>query len=95
MILTTYELAKATGATYRQIHYWAYEGYIDCLNPRSGSGIPMEFSDEIIPAVKVAVRVSKAFSRTIPQGLIKRVFDNFDVGFIVLGEGVTLEWEKE
>lgn len=88
------ELCARTGASYRQIDYWCSGNVIkpvNCTN-RPGSGNPREFNAEIVPAVKLLVRVSQNFHSLMQLETLKTIFDNYEVG-VADFDGLTLSWE--
>lgn len=90
--ISSKELCKLTGATYRQIDYWCSRGYIHPAHGGTpGSGNKRRFSKAHIDRVKLVVKISKAFSReNSPLGYI---LEHYEDGEFDMGEGVYLTWD--
>lgn len=90
--ISSMELCRRTGATYRQIDYWCSGDVISCVgHNKPGSGNPREFNAEIVPAVKLLVRVSQNFHSLIRLETLKIIFDNYEAG-VADFDGLTLIW---
>lgn len=94
-MIGAYELCKATGATYRQVDYWCAMGVIPTIGKVSpGSGIDRKFDEEIIEKVALLAKVSKIFpGRPVGKDILRQIFENYEEGEIILGEGIVLRWE--
>lgn len=92
----TVEVMKKTGATYRQLDYWATGGLIAGENP--GSGMRRYFTPEDVRLITVLVRVSQALSHggqgggRVSMRVLAKVRDNLDMGFVMLDNNVSLHW---
>lgn len=57
-MISTDEVAAATGTTYREIDHWVRKGYVNASQPAKGSGHPRGFSvEDVIFAACVATLV--------------------------------------
>lgn len=96
--LSTPELTRLTGATYRQIDYWCSNALIDCEGG-NGSGNKRAFDPGVVPVVSLLVRVSKTLPREsgarVSLALLEEVRDAFDAGCAELGHGIRLCWDEE
>lgn len=91
-VISTKELMALTGATMRQIDYWCTKDVISPLKDNNpGTGNPRQFNKDLVDKVRLIVKISKAFSRL--NSPLKRVIENYDYGFIELGDGITLSWD--
>lgn len=91
--ISSMELCKRTGASYRQIDYWCRGDVFKPSNGHNspGSGNPREFDASIVPAVKLLVRVSQRFHSLIRLETLKIIFDNYENGKVDF-EDLTLIW---
>lgn len=91
--ITSQRLCELTGATYRQIDYWARNKIIPTATEEGrGSGSRRQFDKSIVPAVRVLARVSRCLE---PQSLrltYKGLYAAFDKGTLDLGDGIVLTW---
>ncbi len=93
MYINTKELAKRTGATFRQIDYWCLKGVISPIGKGSpGSGVKREFDESIISRVRLLAKLSKAFHNSLHRDEQKKIYEAYNVGFIDLGDGIILSW---
>lgn len=95
MLIELKELREATTATYRQIDYWCRVGIIETEGePTPGSGYHRKFDENIIPKVNLLAAVSKALGNSPSPGLLKQIYENYQDGWLDLGEGVELRWNE-
>lgn len=93
--ITSKNLCKRTGATYRQIDHWCNVGIIRPLGENNpGSGHQRLFNVEIVDRVGLLVVVSRSFKGIIHGEILKEVYDNYEQGFVNLDNGVRLSWRK-
>ncbi len=93
MYINTKELAKRTGATFRQIDYWCLKDVISPVGESCpGSGIKREFDESIISRVQLLAKLSKAFHNSLHKNEQKKIYEAYDAGFIDLGDGIILSW---
>ncbi len=96
MLITTKELIRNTGASYRQIDYWCS---LDILSPvgkrNPGSGHQREFDTEIIDRVILLVKASIVFDHGLRGNALKNIYDAYNEGYVDLGYGFILRWENE
>lgn len=90
-------MCELTGATYRQLDYWARMGVIppDVLEDDTpGSGNPRRWSAVAVGPIRVLTDVSRAMGPK--SGLtceqMAEVFARWDIGRYVLSERVILTW---
>lgn len=90
--ITTNELAKRTGASFRQLDYWSREGIIEPSVAGQGSGSVRLFDESIVGKVTLLARLSNTTRRSgsIP---LRLVAENYENGYLELAEGITLEWD--
>ncbi len=85
MFINTSELVKRTGATTRQIDYWCRKGVISPIEtPCPGSGRHRKFDNEIIPRVKLLVKLSNVFHHKLHTNILKKIYNSYDEGFLVI-----------
>lgn len=93
VMIQTSELILETGATFRQVDYWCRYGVIPTIGEHlPGSGINRKFNNEIIPRVKILVKVSKAMGGRVDINILKTIYKNFGLGFVELSDNVVLSW---
>lgn len=93
-MLTTKELAKMTGATYRQIDYWCRVGLIKPIGKSNpGSGRRRLFDDDTVRKINLLVAVSHAFGGTTRLPQLEKIVSAEAAGKVYLGEGLTLSWD--
>ena len=95
--LSSTEVTRITGITYRQLDYWVRNGVIppDWVDdPSAGSGRARRWHPEAIPALQVAGRISRALPRgtNLSSGDMKRVLANWNRGYITFDDGIALSW---
>ena len=98
--LTTPEVARATGITYRQLDYWLRNkviphNWVD--NAHEGSGSHRRWSPEAIAPLRVAGRISRALptGTNLSSADMKKVLAHWDTGRLEFGDGITLTWTPE
>lgn len=88
------DFMEATGASYRQMDYWARSGInLTVGDPRKGSGNFRVYDERTIERVKLLVALSTVFEGRLNSAFLKTIFDNYDVGAIALAEGISLRWD--
>lgn len=94
------EFVEQTGITYRQLDYWCRQGILPVASGEAnpGSGKSRRFDEDLVEKVKLVGRVCKALSKNehhsqISLSLLKKVLDNYDRGYIDLGEDIILGWK--
>lgn len=93
MIIETAELVNQTGATARQIDYWCRNGIIETVgSPNPGMGFRREFDDSIVSRVRFLAAISKKFEHHFAEGMLKQLYNNYEKGFLDLGDGIVLKW---
>ncbi len=95
-LITTRQLVIASGATYRQLDYWTRQKVIPCYTePTPGSGHIRHFEDDGTLVKKIALlsMISKAFYGNPTGDILKRIFDNYDLGFVMLTDDISINWE--
>lgn len=98
VLIKSQDLLERTGITYRQLDYWCRIGLIPVhggpANP--GSGRSRQFDESIVEKIKVVHRICNAFgenkSRSLTTEFLKKVLENYDKGYIDLGEDIYLGW---
>ena len=94
---STSEAAALSGATFRQLDYWARTGVIAAASPAQGSGSRRRWSDEEVRALSVLARVAAVVHRDTVHDLlvatVNAAMDNgagFEDVWIDLGDGISL-----
>jgi len=94
MGFTTAEVAKKSGATYRQLDYWARMKWID-LGPDLGTGVPREWAfRDMVTARLVSTLVGAGFDVARAFGFADHVMAEHATQEMIrfeLAEGVQLE----
>lgn len=94
--LSARALTLKAGITYRQLDHWTVNGVIPELPGRfPGQGYPRRFDEAIVPKVKTIAVIQESFNNTLGTDVLKRIYENHDVGFIILCEDpmITLTWD--
>lgn len=93
-VIRTKELAERTGATRRQIDYWAKAGVIEVVGgqPDTGCGFPRLYAEKVVDPVKVLTRISTAFDHHIKVEILKEIYDNYEAGYLDMGGGIYIAW---
>lgn len=89
--ISTNELARASGCTLRQLLYWYHERVIDPLPCQRGSGFYLRWPVETVEVCVVLRAISKGLGGA-QTTLLRRVVEQFDVGFVELDGRVRLSW---
>jgi hypothetical protein len=91
--ITADQLVEATGATHRQIDYWATHEVVPVCGEKSpGSGFRRTFDEEIIPRVKILVKASAAFGGGLNADIMKKIYDGYEEGKVRIGFDIYLVW---
>lgn len=78
---TTAEVVELSGATYRQVDYWAVNGLIQTLPETSpGSGNPRQWDAAALLVVQTLARLSKHFHQTNIFSLYRTAADQVAQG---------------
>lgn len=95
-LITTRQLCVKTGATYRQLDYWTRQDIVPCEGKACpGTGNTRYYDEDLEKVVRLLATISKAFQGNPPGVIMKQIVENYDVGFILLSEHVTINWEPE
>lgn len=87
------ELVERSGASYRQLHYWVTERIVYPIGDSSpGSGHTHYFEESVIPKVTLLANISQAFQNAVPCEILKKIYDDFDKGYISLDHNIILSW---
>ena len=91
------ELARRTGASYRQIDYWCRNGVICPLGEATpGSGRNRQFKESEVKRVRVLADISKVFGyKGIKAEHLKKIYRNYNRGRVNIGHGIIISWEVE
>lgn len=91
------ELAKRSGASYRQIDYWCRNGVISPVgDTHPGSGHPRRFKESDVKRVKVLADISNVFGyKGIRSDNLIKIYRNYNRGQVTLGRGLTISWKVE
>jgi hypothetical protein len=99
-VLTTMQVAKATGISYRQCDYWHRLGaFREYATLSEGSGIPRRWKPTVIPILEVIAELNYGM-RTYTGGrglassveLVKKIVEAYPNGELVLGPNVKITW---
>lgn len=83
------ELSERTGATYHQLNSWSKFVFF----PENIPGNTRYYDENIVERVKVLVQISNGFGGYFSVDSLKKVYENFDRGYIDVNEGIKLSWE--
>lgn len=91
------ELARRTGASYRQIDYWCRKDVICPVgDARPGSGQNRRFPVTDVPRVKVLAEVSKVFNtKGIGSDNLRKIYQHYPLGSVALSDTITISWRVE
>lgn len=93
MLIGAKELCRRSGATYRQVDHWCVTGLISSVNsPRSGTGHPRKFDEELVEDVRFLATISRIFRPIGNRSLMALIYRNYKLGFVVLADGIQLSW---
>lgn len=82
-------VAQAAGITYRQLHHWIQQGYIECVgDPQPGSGARTFITRDEAYVVRVMARLVRVGIRPVSAALICRPLA--DDGQAVLDGDITV-----
>lgn len=94
--ISSEELAKRSGASYRQIDYWTRHGIFGPVgNATPGSGHPRRYDAKIVPRVRLLSNVSKAFGGDISHSNLHKIYRAYPRGSVSFGRGIKLSWKVE
>jgi hypothetical protein len=92
--LSSTEIVRLTGITYRKLEYW-YSSGVFGPTKHCGSGQRRLWHESVIKKIRILVDVSNEmgqFNNTSVR-LLTRIFENYDHGWIQFSEHTSLEWE--
>lgn len=99
-LISTVEAARKTGVSYRQLDYWVTHGVFgDDVSRNPGSGNPRMFPADLMPhlatlgAISRSLAYGNANANQVTTAFMRQVVENFDTGYIDLGEGIHLTWD--
>lgn len=90
--------AEEAGITYRQLDHWTRNGVVPTFNEVKGSGSRRTYDQRDIKKAELLGEISRAFSgghNGIDHTIMKRVWENYDVGMLVLSELVYFQWDPK
>jgi len=95
--LSSTEMTRLTGLTYRQLDYWIRNGVIPAHwvdNPHGGSGHHRHWNPDAVRPLQVAGRITRALPRgtNLSSADMKRVLRNWTDGHLDFGDGIHLTW---
>jgi DNA-binding transcriptional MerR regulator len=99
-MLTTTELSKKTGLTYRQVDYYTREGVISPINLVSGSGNRRYYDRGLIEKLTMVKSISDAFQEKhfrgggthLPLRIVKDILDRWGDGELEIAPGIKIDW---
>ena len=91
------EFAEATGASIRQLDYWATHGIPLTTDNKTkiGSGYHRDYDSTAVPKVQLLVTLSKVFEGRFSVYTLKRIFDEYHLGQMTIQKGLFLKWDVE
>lgn len=94
--MNQYRFCRLTGATARQVDSWFHAGMDLCRdNTIVGQGNQRSYKIEKVPAVQLLVQLQDKFGHGITKETLKEIFDNYELGYLALGDGVILKWRVD
>ena len=93
-LITSTELATATGLTYRQIDYWTNRGALEAtLDP--GRHFRRAFHRNLVEPLRTVAAFHNAVGAGVPTDLVAAIVDNYHAGHIDLADGLRLSWRAD
>lgn len=95
--LTTPEVARATGLSYRQLDYWVRHKVIPWEwvdNAVGGSGSHRRWHPDAVEPLQVVGRIANVMPRgmNLSASVVNRILRNHTAGGIHLGDNIHLTW---
>ncbi len=96
-VVSSAEVCRRTGATYRQLDYWMSHGIIPGP-PGPGSGYRRTIPADLVEPIRAAVAVQNAVTKRgrgatgLHSSILAEIIRNPDGGRIELGDGVAITW---
>lgn len=91
-LITTTQLANATGATYRKVERWARSGVIEPAQHAAGSGHHHLYHPNLIPIVTTLNHISEALHGAATLTVLRLIADRHHTGHLELDHGIRLLW---
>lgn len=93
-LLTSTELAHATGLTYRQVDYWTNRGAIEAtLDP--GRHFRRGYHRNLVEPLRIVAAFHRTVGAGVPTDLVAAIVDNYHAGQIDLADGLALSWRAD
>ena len=90
--LSTSQLARLAGCQEHTINYWRNQEVISPIGDKNpGSGYQLEWDPNLVPVVKMLVKIENYF-KVVSCVFLKEIVKNFDKGRLELDEGIVLTW---
>ena len=96
MLISSAELSRRTGVSYRKIDFWCNNGVIFPVgDPSPGSGYQRKFDEEIVPKVRLLGKICEVFDHAIRIDKLIKIYENYHHGFVKLEHRIVLSWWVE
>lgn len=96
MTISSRNLVRRSGASYRQLDHWTRLGIIKPIGDSCpGSGHVRQWDDNIVGLVMTIGKVSRALGSNCGGGILEAVAKHYDQGFVNLTDGIQLRWRVD
>lgn len=87
------KFCRLTGLTRRQADYWVRAG-IELAEPQQfhGSGTWRNYKLDAVEKARLLLAISNSFGRYFSLDTLREIFDNYELGYLALGDGIFLNW---
>lgn len=93
-LLTTPELATATGLTKRQLDYWTANRAIEAtFDP--GRHFRRSYHHNLVKPLRIVAAFHRQVGAGVPVDLVAAIVDNYDAGYVDLADGLRLSWRAD
>jgi hypothetical protein len=94
-LVTSADIVKATGLTYRQLDYLVSWDVIPVAKGGNGSGNTRWIDPAYLPALTTIRKIGKAMAANggVSVGMMKQIIAEYDNGCVTLADGITVCWE--
>lgn len=89
-MISSNELARRSGASYRQVDHWRGRGYLTAVVDRRGSGNPVHFFESDVRKVRVMRKAAAVISNDLIKVVLPKIdsidFANPHVRYVLITE---------
>ena len=93
-LLTSTELAPATGLTKRQVDYWTANRAIEAALD-AGHYFRRGYHPNLVEPLRIVAAFHRQVGAGVPVDLVAAIVDNYHAGHVDLADGLRLSWRAD